>query len=291
LSIEYDISHFVLSALYIVVIVLAILWRIRKAHQNYWQKFFAIFLLTGAVSRLVFFAIQPFVYEGAVPRLDPKLNIYLNTIPTFPILSCYVVVLFLWAELYHSDSDSPPNTRKYFGFVMSAIYFVLVALIVCDFILMPVLPQEKIPLATTLLETIIFTYTGALYIAVSIGFALYGYRFYVRFSDVPSLMGVVKFELLPRVKLLASLCVVIFTIRGACVIWDTYSPWPAEWWWVDLVYYTLLEVVPIILMLRILKAKLRRRDSERYSQVPINLNERGEPYRSSDSSDIHVVQK
>lgn len=54
--------------------------------------------------------------------MSPKLNLYINLLPTFPFLTCYIIILFLWAEIFHSTAEEPADLRSVFGAVMGVMY-------------------------------------------------------------------------------------------------------------------------------------------------------------------------
>jgi len=254
-STGYDVTHFFLAVLYLLVLVLAYLWRIRNARHTFWQVTFAVCIVLGTLVRAAFFAVQPFVYEDLLAKLPPKLNLYLNVLPTYPFLSCYVIILFLWAEIYHSTTDEPADLRNNFIGISGVMYFIVVALVISDLVIPYDVPHQKIPTAVTISELIIFTYTGSLYLIVSIGFGVYGGRFYWRFRRGAPLLQRTRLEILPRVKQLTAMVAFCFVSRGILVILSTYEFWIDDFWWFDFFYYTLLEVIPLILMLLILKNK------------------------------------
>jgi len=83
---KYDIVHYLLSGLYIFLLFLCFGVVVRLISQNHWnlrwQKLFHPLLMAGCLIRATFFGLQPFIMEDEV-RIDNKLNLILNTLPSF----------------------------------------------------------------------------------------------------------------------------------------------------------------------------------------------------------------
>lgn len=62
-----------------------------------------------------------------VPKMDPKLNLYINLLPTFPFLTCYIIILFLWAEIFHSTAEEPADLRSVFAAVSGVMYAAVIS--------------------------------------------------------------------------------------------------------------------------------------------------------------------
>lgn len=73
-----------------------------------------------------------------------------------------------------------------------------------------------------------------------------------------------KRSVLPKVKTLTLVLSCVFVIRGGMTLSNSISNWTNNFWWIDFVYYSLLEVLPIVLMLLVL------RPTTQQDQVHIN---------------------
>lgn len=107
-----------LSISYLVVLAFAFHWRIRKA-RNFHQSTFAVCIAIGCLGTIYFFACSrylsaarsvyffgfPYVANG-VFHFRMKFILYFLALPSFPILTCYLIILFLWAEIYSSTSGT-----------------------------------------------------------------------------------------------------------------------------------------------------------------------------------------
>lgn len=102
-------------------------------------------------------------------------------------------------------------------------------------------------------------------------------RFYCKFRgghNRQPLLSKTRFDILPRVKLLTLLCGIIFTLKAFLVIWSSVGDWAVgNYWyyepfsrgrfrstltylcyrWLDLAYYSTLEVLPLVLMMLVFR--------------------------------------
>jgi hypothetical protein len=100
----------------------------------------------------------------------------------------------------------------------------------------------------------IWFFDAGLYVLSALGFLLYGGRFYFKFSrERKPLLAKMRQTVLPKVKYLTLMLSLCFLIRGGMTLSNGISNWTNGLWWIDLVYYALLEVIPIVLMLLILR--------------------------------------
>jgi len=124
----------------------------------------------------------------------------------------------------------------------------------------------------------VFCFDASLYIVSAFGFIIYGgrfvsctislletsitscclpwtfRRFYLRFSqERKPLLVEMKQSVLPKVKAMALGLSITFIVRGAFTFSNAFSNWTNHLWFIDLLYFSVLEVIPIVLMLLILR--------------------------------------
>lgn len=254
-----DISHLVLGALYLIVLGASIYMRLQKT-QNLrllWQITFFIGLVAGILMRAVWCFLQPFVLEEmiAVPNL---VNLLMQTIPSFLFFSCYLIILFLWAEIYHTiHSPGSVDILRlrpiYFG-TQGFMYAVVIVLELVDRFAYPNMGPCPKPDIHTPMQRAIWFFDASLYLISALGFLIYGGRFYFTFSrDRKPLLAKMRNTVLPKVKYLTIMLSICFLIRGGMTLSNGITNWTNSLWWIDLVYYAVLEVLPIVLMLLILR--------------------------------------
>jgi hypothetical protein len=296
----YDVSHFVLVGLYIGFLgaIVHRLYRLNKTGnlKLLWQRTFMVMLLLGTLTRTVFFALQPFIMEGVIEILN-FWNAILNVFPSFFFFSCYLIILFLWAEIYHNTygpAKSINKLRPIYFIVTALMYGVVITILVADWVVnhdILVKQHEKIPEPRTTLERAVFLIDGSIYLITALGFIIYGGSFYVRFVRAGPLLSKMRETVLPKVKLLTILCTLCFVARSVLTIVGAFGN-IAAWEWIDLVYYVGLELIPLILMLIILRptSSPRQYSSSSTAKSPLVSEQRPSVnYNSINPSTTRIV--
>jgi len=255
---EYAAPHFILAALYLIPLALCIKRSMviitSCSWSNFWQINFSVFMLLGCGVRMTSWTVTPFVFAGF--KISKVASFYWNFYPSFFFLSLYAVILFTWMEIYHSPSnDHKANLKPIYIYASCTIYLACIGIMIGDIVLGG--QESFLPLPDTLLQRSLNTFDGILYLVLTIGYLIYGGSFYIRFSyQKTPLLSQMKEHILPRVKILTSLTTVCFIIRGIVTIESTWRPWPSRmFWWIDLLYYVTLEIVPAVCMLMVLQQK------------------------------------
>jgi len=259
---KYAASGWLLAILYVIPICLCWYWRIRRHNfsqnrvSSFWRNAFTSMMILGSFCRAVFWLIQSFNQSKLIP-IHPFINVYWSIFPGLFINTDYLVILFLWIQIYHSNEDNPLDIKPYFLFITGMIYLVAFSLMIGDFVTEPS-RDMKIPTYETLLQKALVLFMACLYLGGSVGYVVYGVRFYQRLSRRPLLQVKVKTDILPRVVVMTILCGVCFTLRATLVIMDSvfhffsYFWNPLDfYWWLDPAYYIPLEICPLLLMLKL----------------------------------------
>jgi len=269
-------THIALSALYAVLFILCVGIVIKNIRQKQmyltWQKFFHPMLLAGTAVRALFFCLQSFIYNDDM-TIDNRLNVLLNSLPSFFFFSNYLIILFLWAEIYHNAHDSQhvgiEKLRPLFLTITIVMYACAGVLYMLDFILYPRKTLD-VPQATNPVESAVFLFTLFLYLGTSLGFLFYGGRIYFKFSSVPIYTRTRK-KVLRKIQTITFLVVLCFIVRLIIIgINVVFFPDLSGNWWFDIAYFGCLEFVPLTLMLIILHADSQRRTT--YAEVSPLLN-------------------
>jgi len=218
--------------------------------------------MAGCLIRATFFGLQPFIMENEV-RIDNKLNLILNTLPSFLFFANYLIILFLWAEIYHyAHEESHVGIEKLqpiFAIATGLMYSVVAILYLLDFILYP--PHYlNVSESSNPVESAIYLFGVAMYTVTSIGFILYGIRIYFKFSSVPIYTNTRK-QVLRKIQVISMLVSFCFITRSGLIILGILVNM-SGFWWFDGVYYFFLELVPLVLMLQLLHGDSRRGTSK-----------------------------
>lgn len=184
----------------------------------------------------------------------------LSTLPPFLFLSCYILILFLWAEIYHEVEPTKQKRLQviYFG-QQGVLYGIVGILFLVDILTTRSEYKSQVEIGSPP-ERAVLVIDAILYIATALAFLVYGIGFYYKFTRVNrALLVKMRHGILPKVKYFTALCSLCFFVRGGMTLSNAISNWPSYFWWFDMCYYLLLEIVPICLMLLILRAKNTQR--------------------------------
>jgi len=261
---KFAVSGWLLTVLYIIPMALCWYWRIRRNNfsqnrvSSFWRNIFTIMMILGTFCRATFWFIQPF-HVSKLLEIHKLINAYWSIFPGLFICTDYLVILFLWIQIYHSNEDNPIDIKPYFLYILGIIYMISFSLMLGDFITFAQPKGDtKIPTYESPLQRTIILFMASLYLLASLGYVGYGVRFYQRLSRRPLLQVKVKTDILPRVVVITILCGVCFTLRAILVIVDSYFDLFMKlvgnsdfYWWLDPAYYIPLEILPLLLMLKL----------------------------------------
>eukprot|EP01116_Phalansterium_solitarium_P025029 TRINITY_DN9383_c0_g1_i1.p1 TRINITY_DN9383_c0_g1~~TRINITY_DN9383_c0_g1_i1.p1 ORF type:complete len:289 (+),score=38.90 TRINITY_DN9383_c0_g1_i1:73-939(+) len=271
---EYDIAHFVLSFLYFVVCFVSLftLWRLRRAEKlsKRWQSWFHFFLCLGSAVRCGFWALQPFVMEGTVRISDP-VNTMLNMMPSFLYFSDYLIILFLWVEIYHNEtSQTDVMQMRTVFFVFSILtYVVVVALLVINYVFHNSEYTDYVGVHT-LTEKLIMMLDVSLYLSLAFGFLIYGFLIWRRVVVGTPILRQSTKSVLRKIQLITAIVSLCFMVRAGIVIWETfYMPNFSSYWYTDLAYFVGLEFIPLLLMLFVLHREPSRSTNHLQENSPL----------------------
>ncbi len=131
----YAATHYALAALYGVLVVSTVAIVIVKLHRGTlkeaWKLCFFAFVVSGSLLRGAWALLCPFeLYETV--NISNRLDFYLNLSPSFLFFSNYLILLFVWAELYHFHSMSIVKLRVHLSVTLGLMYAVVLVLFIVD---------------------------------------------------------------------------------------------------------------------------------------------------------------
>ncbi|PRP88145.1 hypothetical protein PROFUN_04236 [Planoprotostelium fungivorum] len=287
---KYDTVHFILAASYIGLSCLSAVLFIRLLRTPSltfsWQRIFHPILGLGSFVRAVFFVLQPFVVT-CILDLDQWINNFLNVIASFFFVCCYLILLFLWVEIYHKAAWKARSARYFkplFLGIVVTIFIVLFILQGLDRIMRHGQREEtwmkQYPIFTGEYQIAIVFFLVLLYISIGIGepharkyaegsgFLVYGVMVWravtTRSSAGPSTRRQIKQKIV-SLTVIINIC---FMIRAALIIFEiqeviTYGlqqPKNMTAWYWDAPLYLILEVVSLLGILWILRSAPKKRE-------------------------------
>eukprot|EP01116_Phalansterium_solitarium_P002253 TRINITY_DN12141_c0_g1_i1.p1 TRINITY_DN12141_c0_g1~~TRINITY_DN12141_c0_g1_i1.p1 ORF type:complete len:283 (-),score=72.27 TRINITY_DN12141_c0_g1_i1:7-855(-) len=242
-ELAYDIVHFLLCLCYIGLFLVSVyMFRYFRYQSSYFK---AIFLL-GVFVRVIYFLSLPLIRESVLVISQP-VEFVINTLPAFIFFSAYMLLLMFWVELYHVQkiSSAIQLTLVATNVVM---YAAVVALYGLDFHSLRDTPPDS---AISPFENAVLILILSLYVLFSIGFFAYGYYSfkYGRGASVQFRSGLRR-RIMRKIGFITLVCMAAFLLRAGMVLWNVLQPALfGDRWWIDAIYYVVLEVVPTCLML------------------------------------------
>ncbi|ELR17115.1 uncharacterized protein ACA1_057510 [Acanthamoeba castellanii str. Neff] len=273
---RYDITHFVLAGLYFFLCLLSIFCMLRLCvvgHFKRWQLFFHPIFFLGTLVRMVFFLLQPLVMEREI-HIPNKANMFMNSLPSWFFFTDYLIVLFLWAEIYHFARGGELTIKKLspvFWSLTITMYCAVILLYVFDATLMQSEDTSFSKAGNPVEETLLIV-DAAIFICSSLAFMIYGTAIYLRL--VHSVPTANRRSLLRRIQIMTTMISFGFCCRAVIILLNVFVfPDMSERWWFDLAYFTALEWFPLLVMLGILHKASNTKKTIRTVQ-PVNATKR-----------------
>eukprot|EP01117_Protostelium_nocturnum_P016397 TRINITY_DN6492_c0_g1_i1.p1 TRINITY_DN6492_c0_g1~~TRINITY_DN6492_c0_g1_i1.p1 ORF type:complete len:315 (-),score=66.76 TRINITY_DN6492_c0_g1_i1:25-969(-) len=269
---RYNSIHFVLAGIYFMLFIFSILFFVRllrHTHMTFsWQRFFHPTLSLGCIIRSAFFTLQPFIATGVI-EVPQRLNLFLNLLPTYLFFACYLIILFLWAEIYHKSawrSRSAHYFRPLYLGIVAFIFLVVFILEALDWAHKQpplTIEQQRYPLNVGVYQTSISLFALFLYSCVGLGFLIYGLMVWRAVAQRSSFATESSGQHIKhKVVFLTVLINICFFSRIGLITWALIITSPSTWWWFDGSYFLALEVVPLVLMLMVLHSTPKRKQLE-----------------------------
>lgn len=178
------------------------------------------------------------------------------TLPAFIFFSCYLLILFLWIEIYNDISGLNTRFLKPIFFITQGLmYLTLFTLYILNIVLKLDKISTRHPFTVeSPFEKAIHILISCIYFFSAIGFLIYGSRFYFNLTrEKRPLLARFRQTVLPTIRNLTIICSICFIARGILTFSNGIVDWPRGKWWVDPFYFLLLEIIPIVLMIVVLK--------------------------------------
>jgi len=284
-----DYVVYALAALYILLVIFPIIQLIRiyqRAPNLRWtiQKSFLLLVLISSTVRVVFFAI--------VPYINIKTNFFmlgfrqeilfavLNSVPDVLYFTTYTLLILFWAEIIHharNQSLSFPNRlRPTFYGINIVVYFFLIVM----WCLLFFFPDHS-----EIVDIGCNIFFVGLYLGTALAFTTYGGRLYVMLKQFP-IDSRGKRSKLTEVGWVTVVCAVGFTVRAALLLYSSISDTVDIQYWFVGGYYLLVEILPAIFVLFILRKLPPKKDKS----VPTLPNKgQFDRYESADYYKVNIA--
>jgi len=275
-----------LTAAYGVLVLIPIiqLFRIfKRVPELGWttQKLFLFLTMLSSLVRCAFFAVVPYLDQGNffMENFEEPAFTILDTLPGALYFSTYTLLILFWAEIIHHARNQsisfPQKLRPIFMTINVLVYLFLGAFWLLLYFLSSSLTQ--------LLDILLNVYMAIIYLGAALGFIVYGGRLYLMLKQFP-IESRGRQSKLKEVGWVTVICTTVFSLRALLLLVITFVTQ------IELndifiaVYYALVEVIPALLVLYVLRKLPPRRTDARfttpYQRLDPNQSERSE-YRPS----------
>lgn len=217
------------------------------------QKVFHLLNFLVAGLRVVVFTMwAKLSQQGA-----PVVSAVLLDLPGLMFFSTYTLLVLFWAEIYHQAcSLSTSKLRPIFVVTNAIVYFIQAGLWVFT-----ALASGE---ATEVGRVASCVFLALVSVAAAGGFMVYGGRLFLMLRRFP-VESRGRTKKLREVGLVTVICATCFTLRAVIVAWSAFDKKNADLdvWrhpLLDIIYYSLVEIVPSALVLFILRRLPPRRN-------------------------------
>eukprot|EP01095_Lingulamoeba_sp_RSL-Kostka_P000658 TRINITY_DN1093_c0_g3_i2.p1 TRINITY_DN1093_c0_g3~~TRINITY_DN1093_c0_g3_i2.p1 ORF type:complete len:353 (-),score=17.43 TRINITY_DN1093_c0_g3_i2:2-1060(-) len=279
-SIAFNVSHLILAFFYFLLLCYGtydVIMKIRafkkkKRKKHKYRPFIVILLFGGSIFlgslfRIIYFSGQAINYSR---EFKNTYHFYIFTLIDFPTafyLSTYTILLLFWIRIYYLEKRNF-NDRDLFVLICWIINVIiyglfLFCLLVDFFIYNKSYGDEKSESyfgtqSVSWPEQLVTSFIGFCYFLFSICFLFFG---------VPLYRGVQGLSMLPQQKrversfrIIAIFIPICFLLRTPVLIISLYTPLSNDFWWFDILYYSLLEVLPMGLVILCLQSERKHKD-------------------------------
>lgn len=263
------ITHWVLCGCY-GVLLLVFLYGLLRLLASRWRSrlrfilniMFYGLVIVGAITRIAYFALIVAVREDWVD-VDHVLLYALIDVPTLFFLTSYSIILFYWAELYHSKRKSKVFTEERLLIICLLVnalaYMIVATLLWIDLFIYSDDAEDEnssIDGAEPLnwAEININAIITAFYVTFSIAYLVYGWKAVSLFKQVPAVTPERR-AVLRRLTVMVVVVPICFILRAPVAVIGSFWSFSGHWDWFDLPYYSLLEIVPLLVMMYVLMYK------------------------------------
>jgi hypothetical protein len=165
----YNLTHYVLAGAYFVLTLFTLGLVVYKCASNTlretWKVLFFAFVILGAAMRGCWAVFDPLMLNQTM-LITNRTDLFLNLFPSALFFSCYLVLLFLWIEVYHYPRASGlriHHLRLHLWVVTISMMAIFLILFVVD---ATVFPSEFVTVSSpaNIVERVLILYVATLYV-------------------------------------------------------------------------------------------------------------------------------
>jgi len=243
-----------------------------KLAKSFTSRWYCLCLTQNHPVRGVFFEIAPSL--SAFIELEAELFAFLNLTGDTLFFMAYFMLLLFWVELYQSMNGQVSFFARYRRSIFAVCFVVLAFLIISVTIMFTPIPDVTQIARMNAVVRISGVIISVLFFITAIGFFYCGIKL-IRLLRNSVVFSLKKRRIVVKIGIVAALCTICFLVRAGLLLYSVVEnpETAAERFnvppWIMVVYYFLLEVIPTLLMLFLLRKLPKWRKSE-YGYEQIN---------------------
>eukprot|EP00164_Ancoracysta_twista_P004414 GFYU01005959.1.p1 GENE.GFYU01005959.1~~GFYU01005959.1.p1 ORF type:complete len:316 (+),score=37.31 GFYU01005959.1:288-1235(+) len=262
MSPPYLVSNYVLSASYLIIVVVSAIqyYRFSKHCTQFVdfkrQKLFHVLIFMHCAIRASFFIVNPYGCDWDC--WNGYCSFVMNSFPGVLFLSINMLLVFFWADLFyqayqHSSMESVEKRRHIFVAMNVLLYLADIIFLV----LYVVYEDSDVRWQINFGFAIMFACVS---LAVGFGFVFFGLQLFMSMRKIP-VHSKRKFEKMRKIGWVTVVFSIALTTRALFVLyvdWDMNAALDYYWVWF-ICYYLMLDVCPCGLLLIILRKIPKKR--------------------------------
>ena len=143
--------------------------------REMWKVLFFSFVVLGSAMRGCWAVFDPMMLNQTM-LISNRLDLFLNLFPSALFFSCYLVLLFLWIEVYHYPRASGMriyHVRVHLWLVTGSMMCIFLILFLVDAFAFPT-DYVSVSSPSNIVERILILYIASLYVLCCSAFFIYG---------------------------------------------------------------------------------------------------------------------
>lgn len=208
-----------------------------------------------------------FLFRPALDSLHPAVvRLVLFDLPGLLFFTTYTLLVLFWAEIYHQARSLPTGSLRPIFVVFNTLVYTVQG---CLWAFDSFCPPGSI---TTIFTIVSRSFLAVVSVIAACGFLLYGGRLFLMLKRFP-IESRGRKKKLREVGLVTTICATCFTLRAIMVAMSAINASEfnldvMEHPLLNVIYYSLAEIIPAAWVLYILRKLPPRRNTQGYQQIP-----------------------
>lgn len=195
----YVYTHYALSALYALLACFTLSWMIFKCitksgKMEFWKAMFFVLIVVACIIRGTEAILNPLYLGGLHYHFAGKIDLLLNFYPSILFFTDYIILLFLWIEIYHFDNRRSglkiKRTRLPLLIVIIVMHVIYFLLFIVDLIVYGSENWEFGRPPRNVTDKIMVIYIAVLYCLSCVLYFVYGFLMWRKLKETQNIVEV-----------------------------------------------------------------------------------------------------